>query len=351
MKRTAHLHLIRLPLRHPFRIATGIDTHQDALLVELREERDGVVLRGFGESSAVSSYGMPAEKIAAALEPHLEQIAQVDWDEPGELHAAMHPWLGDKPFAMCAVDLAAHDLWGQRHGKPLHQLWGLEFSGDEPASNYTIGIDTIPRMGMKLQEFPGWPIYKVKLGTPEDVAIMKSLRGYAPDATFRVDANTAWSAQTTLKNADQMVRLGVEFLEQPLQVDDVKGMRHVKAHCRLPVIADESCQIEGDVARCAEFFDGVNIKLTKCGGLTPARRMIAKARELGLKVMVGCMTETTVGCSAIAQLLPLLDYVDMDGVVLVAEDVAAGLTLDKGRAVLSGGPGLGLTWLGQESTQ
>lgn len=324
----------------------AIDTHQDALFVEIREEQDGKILRGFGESSAVASYGMPASRIARELNPHLERIAGIDWDEPTELHHALQPWLGNSPFALCAVDLAAHDLWGHRHGKPLHDLWGLEFSGQEPVSNYTIGIDTIPKMAMKLQEFDGWPIYKVKLGTPEDVSIMRALRSHAPEARFRVDANTAWTARSTIENALEMERLGVEFIEQPLKVDDLEGMRRVNAHCKLPVIADESCQIEDDVARCAEFFHGVNIKLTKCGGLTPARRMITKARELGLKVMVGCMTETTVGCSAIAQLLPLLDYVDMDGLVLVAEDVADGLSLDYGRAVLSGGPGLGLTWRG-----
>jgi L-alanine-DL-glutamate epimerase-like enolase superfamily enzyme len=134
----------------------------------------------------------------------------------------------------------------------------------------------------------------------------------------------------------------VEFIEQPLPAGDWEGMQQVHRDSALPVIADESCLVEEDVDRCAGHFHGINIKLTKCGGLTPARRMIRRARERGLKVMVGCMTESTVGISAIAQLLPLLDYVDMDGAALIAQDVATGVQVVKGRAVFPKGPGHGL---------
>lgn len=133
--------------------------------------------------------------------------------------------------------------------------------------------------------------------------------------------------------APELKALGVEFIEQPLPAGDWDGMRRVFAGSALPVMADESCLVEEDVARCAGHFHGINIKLTKAGGLTPARRMIRQARELGLKVMVGCMAESTVGISAIAQLLPLLDYVDMDGAALIARDVASGVRVEKGRAV------------------
>jgi L-alanine-DL-glutamate epimerase-like enolase superfamily enzyme len=184
-------------------------------------------------------------------------------------------------------------------------------------------------MVAKLNEFPGWPIYKIKLGTDRDLEIVRELRKHAP-ATFRVDANCGWTAEQTIANAPELKQLGVEFIEQPLKADLWQEMERVKAKCVLPVIADESCIVESDVERCAGLFHGINIKLVKCGGLTPARRMISRARQLGLSVMVGCMTESSVGISAIAQLLPLLDYVDMDGAVLLAKDIASGVTVERG---------------------
>jgi L-alanine-DL-glutamate epimerase-like enolase superfamily enzyme len=150
---------------------------------------------------------------------------------------------------------------------------------------------------------------------------------------FRIDANTAWTAGQTIENSKALATLGVEFLEQPLPAEDWDGMAEVFQESALPVIADESCIVELDVDHCHGFFHGINVKLTKCGGLTPGRRMIQRAKALGMKTMVGCMTESSVGISAIAQLLPMLDYVDMDGAVLLDRDVATGIRLDKGVVV------------------
>ena len=178
-----------------------------------------------------------------------------------------------------------------------------------------------------------WPIYKIKLGTADDVAIVRELRNHT-DAIFRIDANCAWTAQETIFNAPLLKELGVEFLEQPLKADDWSGMEEVMHHSVLPVMADESCIVESDVEKCALHFSGINIKLTKCGGLTPALRMIKKGKDLGLKVMVGCMTESTVGISAIAQLLPQLDYVDMDGALLLKSDIATGVRIEPNGKVI-----------------
>jgi len=189
-----------------------------------------------------------------------------------------------------------------------------------------------------------WPIYKIKLGTEEDVSIVRELRKHTK-AIFRIDANCAWSAKETITNAPLLKDLGVEFLEQPLKANDWEGMELVMHKSVLPVIADESCILEGDVEKCGLHFSGINIKLTKCGGLTPALRMIKKAKEMGLKVMVGCMTESTVGISAIAQLLPQLDYVDMDGAMLLKEDIAKGVAISSdGKIIFStlGGSGISL---------
>jgi L-alanine-DL-glutamate epimerase-like enolase superfamily enzyme len=153
------------------------------------------------------------------------------------------------------------------------------------------------------------------------------------DALFRVDANCGWTADQTIEFAPALKKLGVEFIEQPLPPEDVEGAKRAFEGSVLPLIADENCIVESDVERCAGRFHGINIKLTKCGGLAPARRMVTRARQLGLQVMAGCMTESTVGISAIAQLLPLLDYVDMDGAVLIAKDIATGVRLDHGKCI------------------
>ena len=194
-----------------------------------------------------------------------------------------------------------------------------------------------------MKELP-WPIYKIKLGTPEDIAIVTALRKHT-DAVFRIDANCGWTVDETISNAIELKKLGVEFLEQPLKADDWAGHKEVYKHTVLPIIADESCIIETDVAKCQHHFHGVNIKLAKCGGLTPGRRMINEAKQLGMKTMVGCMTESTVGISAIAHLLPQLDYVDMDGALLLAEDIATGITLDFGKTIYSEHNGTGVILL------
>ena len=328
------LHRFDLPTRHPFTISRGTTTVQRTLIVQL--EQDGV--RGYGEAPECPYYGATIDNVTAALERVRPQVEAARLDDPVDFWQLMDPALrGDGPrgsptpatFPQCALDIAAHDLWGKLRGAPVWKLWGLSLE-NLPASDYTIGIDAIDVMIDKLREFPGWPVYKIKLGTPDDLEIVRSLREHT-DAVFRVDANCAWTAQQTTRNAAALKPLGVEFIEQPLPPGDWAGMKDLYRESVLPVVADESCQVEADVERCADRFHGINIKLVKCGGLTPARRMIARARQLGMKVMVGCFTESTVGISAIAQLVPLLDYVDMDGALLLARDAAGGVTLDRGR--------------------
>jgi L-alanine-DL-glutamate epimerase-like enolase superfamily enzyme len=222
---------------------------------------------------------------------------------------------------------------------PLHQLWGLK-TDKQPPTDYTIGIDTIEKMVAKMKEKP-WPIYKIKLGTPDDIAIVKALREHT-DAVFRADANAAWTVEQALEKIPQLKALGVEFLEQPLAKDDWTGMKILYEKSSLPLIADEACVFESDVEKCQGHFHGINIKLTKCGGITPALRMIDKARSLDMKVMVGCMNESSIGSAAIVHLTPYLDYVDVDGPLLLSEDVAAGLTYDYGKVHCSDAAGLGV---------
>ena len=296
---------------------------------------------GFGEATTNEYYGFTLENMRSAIESVREPLETLTWKEPTELWRRMASLLPDNPFALCALDQAAHDLWGKRNHAPVHRLWNLDTSR-VPLSNFTIGIHSIDVMVDKLNEMPDWPIYKIKLGTANDMEIVRSLRKHT-EAVFRVDANCGWSVEETLRNAGPLQELGVEFIEQPLPADAWQDYERLYNDCELPIIADESCMVEGDVAKCHGYFHGINIKLVKCGGLTPARRMIQQARELGLRVMVGCMTESSVGISAIAQLLPMLDYVDMDGAVLLDRDIANGVRVVQGRCEYPAVNGTGVT--------
>lgn len=323
-----------LSLRHTFTIAYDSRDTQETLIVELT---DGIS-SGYGEATANPYYGITIGSMVEVLESLRGKIQNSILENPETLWAQMQPFLQGHSFAQCALDMAAHDWHGKHLGKPLYQLWGLQ-TGKMPLTNYTIGIDAVEKMVAKLREMP-WPIYKIKLGTPDDVAIVRELRRHT-DAVFRVDANCAWTPEEAIGNSLELKKLGVEFIEQPLKADNWEGMEEVYAHSVLPLIADESCIAETDVARCHGYFHGVNIKLVKCGGLTPARRMIAEARRLDMKVMVGCMTESSVGISAIAQLAPMLDYVDMDGALLLRRDIASGVTVNYGKVQFADGNGTG----------
>ena len=308
-----------LSLKHTFSISRESHDHQNTLIVGLTLNGQ----TGYGEATANPYYNVSVESMMVEIERIQTEINSFKFTTPEIFHAFLLA-KGLTNFAICALDLAAHDLYGKLLQRPLHKIWGTS-TDSYPTTNYTIGIASIAKMVKKMKEFP-WPIYKIKLGTEDDVAIVKELRAHT-DAVFRIDANCAWTPEETIKNAPLLKDLGVEFLEQPLKADDWQGMELVMHHSVLPIIADESCILETDVEKCGLHFSGINIKLTKCGGLTPALRMIKQGKELGLKIMVGCMTESTVGISAIAQLLPQLDYVDMDGALLLKEDIAHGVQI------------------------
>lgn len=315
-----HLKKFTLPLKHTFSISRESRDFQDTMIASLTLNGK----TGYGEATSNPYYKISTESMMSEIMAIKSEIESFQFTTPELFHAFLVN-RGLSNFAICALDLAAHDLYGKLISKPLYEIWGTN-TDYYPVTNFTIGIATIEVMLAKMQEMP-WPIYKIKLGTPDDVAIVQELRKHT-DAVFRIDANCAWTAKETIFNAPLLKELGVEFLEQPLKADDWAGMEEVMHHSVLPIIADESCILEKDVEKCALHFSGINIKLTKCGGLTPALRMIQKAKELGIKVMMGCMTESTVGISAIAQLLPQLDYVDMDGALLLKSDIAAGVKIE-----------------------
>lgn len=330
------LRAYNLKLKHTFTISRESIDEQPSLIVELKSGE----LSGYGEATSNPYYHITVPIMIADLEKIRPIIESTANETPEVFWAKLHPYLKEDMFALCALDMAYTDLYARKQGKKLYELWGYT-TANNPLTDYTIGIASIEKMVSKMKELP-WPIYKIKLGTQEDIAIVKALRQHT-DAVFRIDANCGWSVDETIKNSIELKKLGVEFLEQPLKADDWEGHAEVFQHSALPIIADESCIIEEDVAKCYQHFHGVNVKLVKCGGLTPGRRMLQEAQKLGLKTMVGCMTESSVGISAIAHLLPLLDYVDMDGALLLSEDIATGITLDYGKIHYPNVNGTGVT--------
>ena len=320
-----NIHEFELKLKDTFKTAHSKRDVQQSVVVELQS--DGKT--GFGEATVNTYYGITLESIKQALKKAESTLAKLTLTTPEELNEILVKSGIDSNFALCAVDEAAYDLYGKIHGVPTYEYINTDLS-TLPLSNYTIGIDSIDKMVAKMNARP-WPVYKIKLGTPNDLEIVRALRERT-ESLFRVDANCGWTAEETIKNSRELAKLGVEYIEQPLAPTDWDGMAWVFQESELPVLADESCVDESDVERCHHYFHGINIKLTKCGGLTPARRMIQKARDLNMKVMAGCMTESSVGISAVAQLLPLLDYADMDGPLLIENDPARGVTFNEGQA-------------------
>src|SRR5258705_6677387 len=331
--------IYNLKFRHPFTISKGTKTHQPTFIVEL--ENFGI--KGYGEAPAIAYYNIPVEKMAEDLEAKKIFVERFAFTEPDRYWHYLHHLFPQNPFLVCALDIAAWDIYGKLKMKKLYELWNGDISKN-PITDYTIGIDTIEKMVAKMKEKP-WPIYKIKVGTADDIAIVKALKENT-NATLRVDANAAWNVETALKLIPRLKELGVEFVEQPLAKDDWEEMKILHKESSLPLYADESCVFESDVEKCNDHFHGINIKLTKCSGITPALRMIKKARELDLKIMIGCMNESTVGSAAIAHLLPLIDHVDMDGPLLLEEDVATGIGYDFGKIIYSDKPGLGIEYKG-----
>lgn len=328
-----------LKFRHPFTISKGTKTHQPIFVVELKHRG----ITGYGEAPAITYYNVTVEDMMADLASKLQMVERFNFIEPERFWHFLHHLFPKNPFLVCALDMAGWDIFGKLCNKPLYKLW----KGDpakNPVTDYTIGIDSIEKMVEKVKEKP-WPVYKIKVGTADDIAIVKALRNIT-DAKLRVDANAGWDLDTALRLIPQLNDLGVEFVEQPLAKDNWEGMKILYKESSLPLFADESCVFENDVEKCVGHFHGINIKLTKCSGITPALNMISAARKLNMGVMAGSMNESTIGSAAIAHLLPLIDHVDMDGPLLLEEDIATGIGYDFGKISYSEEPGLGIQFTG-----
>ncbi len=315
------------------------------VVVEL--EQDG--LKGYGEAYEDQHWGVTVEDMVNQIESYREVIQRYAFADPFAFNRLIQNLIRKYPYAATALEMAACDLWGKLHNMPLRRIWGFDGSSSALKSSYTLGLDSIYRVIEKFKEQPNWPLYRVKLGSHEDMTILRELRART-DSPFRLDVNGCWTLQQTLEYLDELKSLNIELIEQPLHQDDWEGMKRLRKECDkygIPLIADESCRCERDLEKCVGFFHGVNLKPIKFGGLLPTKKLVIRARELGFKVMIGNTIESVISASATSQFVPMIDYAYIDGPLLVDptlmgnQKFGRGVELKDGSIVFSSENGIG----------
>ncbi len=327
--------VIELVPKRVFRTARTTSASSRCVIVEIS---DGTIV-GLGEAAPSRFYGETADTVVEVLESVRGVIE--DCAHEAELLADLTSrGLKGNPSARAALEIAAHDMMGKRYGIPLYRHFELDPAA-LPLTTMSIGLDDPDVMLEKAIEARDFPILKVKLDADIDLSIVSRIKE-ATGASVTVDANCAWTRSEAVEKATELARIGVEFLEQPVAADDVEGLAYVRERAEVPVFADESCPTSEQLPLVAPAVDGVVIKLMKCGGLVEAVRMARKARELGLKTMIGCMMESTLAITAAAHISPLMDYADLDSGLMMTNDPFIGVRIDRGRMSLPEEAGLGV---------
>lgn len=325
-----------LEMRYVFTVASFSRTTTPVVLTQL--EYDGVV--GYGEASMPPYLGESQESVIHFL----NKLDLRGFNSPfqtEELLQYIDQVMVNNTAAKAAVDIALHDLIGKLLGQPLYKIWGLDPAMTPPTS-YTIGIDTEDVIRKKVMEADQFKILKVKLGLETDKMIIDTIR-QCTDRPLCADVNQGWKVkEEALEMSHWLAERGVVFLEQPMPKEQVDDNAWLTAHSPIPTIADEACQRLADVPSLQGVYSGINIKLMKCTGMREAKRMAELAQTLKMKVMIGCMTETSCAISAASQLGPLADWVDLDGALLIGNDIYDGMKVIDGNCVLSERPGIGI---------
>ena len=337
--------VLRLALRDPFLISRsdhGGGHAATTVVTQLRDSRHpGIV--GLGEGYPDKFYGENAETMAAVWPMLLEALGEPALDDGDALADAslrMQQAIRWNGAAKCALDIALFDLAGKVSGRPVHELLGL--STRIPPTDFSLGIDAPDVVAQRAQRAGAFPALKIKVGGPRDLATLEAVRRVY-DKPLRVDANTGWTLESAREVVPALVDLGVELIEQPFPANRLDWLRDLQETSPLPIVADESCVTIDDLETLVGVVHGVNVKLAKCGGVSPAARMLARARELGFRTFLGCMEETSVGIAASAAVASLADWVDLDGNLLLADDPFGGLDLGEDhRWRLTDAPGLGV---------
>lgn len=330
--------IVRILLRHTWTTTMSSSDHRDTLHV--RYTRDGIT--GLGEGAPIVRYKENAVDAKQAVDRHGDWLAGLDplaWDT---LVTALAGRVEGQWAAKAAVDIAVMDWVGKRHGVPVYHLFGLD-PANAPMTTFSIGIDTPEITRQKVREAEAYPLLKIKVGLDTDEATIAAVRSVT-DKTLRVDANEGWTdKEVAVRKIEWLVSQGVDLVEQPLPATMLDETRWIRDRVDVPIIADEACGRPEDVPKLAEFYDGVNIKLDKAGGIVQAHRALQVARALGMKTMLGCMVSSSVSVTAAAHLSPMVDFADLDGNLLISNDPYRGVLVKEGRLVLPTGPGLGLT--------
>jgi L-alanine-DL-glutamate epimerase-like enolase superfamily enzyme len=332
MSLSLSLHVLELPLVHPFTIARG--TEDRARTAVFRLDYNG--LEGLGEAVPIPRYSESVESIVAYYRDHPLR---------GEDPYLLDDLLDDAipPAARCGLDIALHDLIGKDCGQPLYRLFGLD-PGKTPVTSFTIGIGDPETTMRKVAEIGEHPVMKVKLGvgsSEQEVATIDMIRSKYT-GTIRIDANEGWTAEQAVTILRELERFDIEFCEQPIKAGHPDQLRYIKERSRIPIVTDEDSLTAKDLPKLIGCVDGVNVKLAKTGGIRGAINMIHTARALGMKIMLGCMVESQISATAAAQISPLVDWADIDGPFLTKDDPYAGIVYERGKIVLPDGPGLGV---------
>jgi L-alanine-DL-glutamate epimerase-like enolase superfamily enzyme len=335
---TLNAEVVRLKLRHTWTTTMSSSDYRDNL--HLRFTRDGVT--GLGEGAPIVRYNEDAESARKAVESVRDYFLLASPWQFEKIMAEVFRRIQGQYAGKAALDIALMDWIGQKLGVPLYRYFGLDAS-DTPVTTFSVGIDTPEITRQKVREAEAFPILKIKVGLKTDEATIEAVRSVTKKP-LRVDANEGWKdKEEAVRKINWLETQGVQFVEQPMPASMLEEIRWVRKRVHIPLIADEACLHPTDIPKLVDAFDGVNIKLMKCGGMLEAFRMIQIAKSLGLKTMLGCMIESSIGVSAAAHLSPLVDYADLDGNLLIANDPYSGVKVKEGKLILPDGPGLGLT--------
>lgn len=329
--------IVRLKLRHTWTTVMSSSDFRDTF--HLKYTRDGV--SGRGEGAPIPRYGETALTAQKAIEGLRDTIVAADPWHFSKLLAEAFRRIDGQYAGKAALDIALMDWVGQKLGVPLYRYFGLD-PKDAPLTTFSIGIDNPEMTRKKVEEAAQYPVLKVKVGLDTDEATIDAVRR-ATRKPLRVDANEGWTnKEEAVRKINWLEKMGVEFVEQPMPAAMLEETRWVRGRVHIPIIADEASLHPTDIPRLKDAFDGVNIKLDKCGGMLEAYRMIQIAKSLGMKTMLGCMISSSVTVTAAAHLSPLVDYADLDGNLLISNDPYIGVTVENGKLILPDRPGLGL---------
>jgi len=323
---------LTLPLKHPFKIARGVEKVAKTALISIRSGD----LEGLGESTPIARYGESVLSVTRYFASH--GLASQD---PFHLERLIHT--GVPRAARAGLDMALHDLVGKTLGVPLYSYFGLDPDAT-PITSFTIGIADPETTLRKLAEIGDHPILKVKLGigtAKQQIETIEAIRARYT-GTIRIDANEAWTVESAIAILKELERFDIELCEQPIPSGTPEGLRAIRKRSRIPIVADEDAMDAASLSGLIGCVDGVNVKLAKTGGIRGAITMIRTARALGMSVMLGCMVESSIAATAAAHISPLVDWADIDGPFLTASDPFEGVRYHRGKLVLPNGPGLGV---------